>query len=98
MNWIPTKMALLMAALALSACGGGGSDTATKLSFSSMVSFGDSLSDVGTYKVGAIAAVGGGKWTVNGTTTGPVNWTELLASQLNLPAPCAAQTLSLIHI
>ena len=92
MNWIPTKMALLMAALALSACGGGGSDTATKLSFSSMVSFGDSLSDVGTYKVGAIAAVGGGKWTVNGTTTGPVNWTELLASQLNLPAPCAAQT------
>ncbi|SDO82190.1 Phospholipase/lecithinase/hemolysin [Rhodoferax sp. OV413] len=92
MNWIPTKMALLMAALALSACGGGGSDSSTKLSFSSMVSFGDSLSDVGTYKVGAIAAVGGGKWTVNGTTTGPVNWTELLASQLNLPAPCAAQT------
>ena len=30
-----------------------------------MVSYGDSLSDVGSYKVGAIEAAGGGKWTVN---------------------------------
>ena len=96
MHWIPTKMALSVAsvstALVLSACGGGGSDTSTKVTYTSLVSFGDSLSDVGTYKVGAIAAVGGGRFTVNGTTTGPVNWTELLAGQVNLPAPCPAQT------
>ncbi|WP_394789122.1 SGNH/GDSL hydrolase family protein [Rhodoferax sp.] len=92
MNWIPTKMLALSAAMLLAACGGGGSDTSTKVTFSSMVNFGDSLSDVGTYKVGAIAAAGGGKFTVNGTTTGAVNWTELLAAQLNLAAPCPAQT------
>nr|WP_315207777.1 SGNH/GDSL hydrolase family protein [uncultured Albidiferax sp.] len=96
MHWIPSKMALLVAsvsaALVLAACGGGGSDTSTKITYTSLVSFGDSLSDVGTYKVGAIAAVGGGKWTVNGTTTGPVNWTELLAGQINVAAPCPAQT------
>jgi outer membrane lipase/esterase len=96
MHWIPTKMALLVtsvsAALVLAACGGGGSDTSTKVTYTSLVSFGDSLSDVGSYKVGAIAAVGGGRWTVNGTTTGPVNWTELLAGQINVAAPCPAQT------
>jgi outer membrane lipase/esterase len=92
MHWNPTKLAALTAALLLSACGGGGSETSTKVTFTSLVSFGDSLSDVGTYKVGTIAAVGGGKFTVNGTTTGPVNWTELLAAQLNLTAPCPAET------
>lgn len=96
MHWIPTKMALLVAsvsaALVLSACGGGDSDTTAKVTYTSLVSFGDSLSDVGTYKVGAIAAVGGGQFTVNGTTTGPVNWTELLAGQINVAAPCPAQT------
>ena len=92
MHRISTKMTALAAALVLSACGGGGSDTSTKVSFTSLVSFGDSLSDVGTYKVGTIAAAGGGKWTVNSTTTAPVNWTELLAGQLNLSAPCAART------
>jgi phospholipase/lecithinase/hemolysin len=39
-----------------------------------VVVFGDSLSDVGTYKVGAIAQVGGGKFTTN---PGPV-WPETL--------------------
>lgn len=93
MHWISTKMALpmavLSAALVLSACGDG--DT-PKVTYTALVSFGDSLSDVGTYKVGTIAAVGGGQWTVNGTTTGPVNWTELLASRVHVPAPCPAQT------
>lgn len=37
-----------------------------------VVVFGDSLSDVGTYRVGAIAQVGGGKFTTN---PGPV-WSE----------------------
>ena len=96
MHGMYTKSALrtasVMAALVLSACGGGGSDTTAKVVYTALVSFGDSLSDVGTYKVGAIAAVGGGQWTVNGITSGPVNWTELLAGQVNLPAPCPAAT------
>ncbi|UUZ46896.1 hypothetical protein LP420_24640 [Massilia sp. B-10] len=63
-----------------------------------MVSFGDSLSDVGSYAVGTIAAVGGGKFTINGNNTAKnatltgKNWTELMATQFGLPAPCAAQT------
>jgi phospholipase/lecithinase/hemolysin len=39
-----------------------------------VIVFGDSLSDVGTYKVGAIAQVGGGKFTTN---PGPV-WSETI--------------------
>jgi len=54
-----------------------------------MVSFGDSLSDIGTYKVGGVAQLGGGKWTVNAPDA--KNWTELIAAQLQLSAPCAAQ-------
>ena len=60
--------------------------------------FGDSLADVGTYAVGAVAAAGGGKYTINGDNTA-INpaltgkiWTELIAAHLGLPAPCAAQT------
>ncbi len=95
-------LAMLTAAV-LSACGGGGDGTspeeqALKTKFSAMVSFGDSLSDVGTYAVGGIKAAGGGKFTINGnnttinsTLTGK-NWTELMATQFGLPAPCAAQT------
>ncbi|MBC3880536.1 SGNH/GDSL hydrolase family protein [Undibacterium sp. LX40W] len=83
-----------VAAAALVACGGGTSssskDPAPKITFSSQVTFGDSLSDVGTYKVGTVAALGGGKYTVNSATA--KNWTEIVASNLGLPAPCAAQT------
>jgi outer membrane lipase/esterase len=79
------------AALLVAACGGGGSEKSTSTAgFNSMVSFGDSLSDIGTYKVGAVAAVGGGKWTVNSPNA--KNWTELVAAQFGLPAPCPAQT------
>jgi outer membrane lipase/esterase len=92
MHWNPSKIATLVATLALAACGGGGADTSTKVSFTSLVSFGDSLSDVGTYKVGTIAAVGGGKWTANDSTASAQNWTEFLAGQLGLGAPCAAET------
>jgi phospholipase/lecithinase/hemolysin len=97
-----TKFALaLLTSAVLAACGGGGStggDQTLKTKFSAQITFGDSLSDVGTYNVGAIAALGGGKYTINGdnTATNPAltgkNYTELLAAQFGLPAPCAAQT------
>jgi outer membrane lipase/esterase len=95
-------LALLTAAV-LSACGGSstepraGNQTALT-TFTSQVSFGDSLSDVGTYAVGGVKALGGGKYTINGdnTTLSPEltgkNFTEVLAAQFRLPAPCAAQT------
>ena len=93
-------LALLMAA-ALAACGGSGSeggDQSLKVQYTAQVTFGDSLSDVGTYAVVGVAALGGGKYTINGDGTATSaaltgkNWTELLAAQLGLPAPCAAQT------
>ncbi|MBY0574317.1 MAG: SGNH/GDSL hydrolase family protein [Undibacterium sp.] len=77
----------------LAACGGSGSsavDPAPKIKFSSQVSFGDSLSDVGTYKVGTVAALGGGKYTINSASA--KNWTEIVAADLGQSAPCAAQT------
>ena len=61
-----------------------------KIKFSSQISFGDSLSDVGTYAVGTIAALDGGQFTVN--RPGVKNWTAWLSEQFGLPAPCAAQT------
>jgi outer membrane lipase/esterase len=83
--------ALLAAALVLAGCGGGGAgDQTPKVKFASMVTFGDSLSDVGTYAVGTVAALGGGKYTINSTSSR--NWTQLVALQLGLSLPCAAQT------
>ena len=61
-----------------------------KQKFETQISFGDSLSDVGTYAVGTIAALGGGEFTVN--SAGVQNWTALMAAKFGLPAPCAAQT------
>lgn len=80
--------AALAAAVLVVACGG--SDD--KVQFSSVVSFGDSLSDAGTYKVGTIAALGGGKFTVNGAGSSSYTWTEDLAVALGTPAQCAART------
>ncbi len=86
--------AALFAASILAGCGGGGAgDQAPKVQYSSMVTFGDSLSDVGTYAVSGVQAsmpVAGpfGQFTVNGGKN--TNWTELMAAQLGLPAPCAA--------
>jgi outer membrane lipase/esterase len=97
-----TKFALaLLSAAVLTACGGSSSssgDQGIKTKFSAQVSFGDSLSDVGTYKVGTVKNLGGGLFNINGdlTATNPAltgkNWTELLATQLGLPAPCPAVT------
>lgn len=97
-----TKLALTLLTVAvLAACGGtspGGGDQTQKLTFTQQVSFGDSLSDVGTYAVGAVKQAGGGKFTINGDGSsrnpelnGKI-WIEFLAAELRLPAPCAAQT------
>ena len=48
------------------------------------------MSDAGTYKVGTVAALGGGKFTVN--STGNNVWTEFLATSLGAPSQCAART------
>lgn len=92
MRYLPYSLSLVAAAI-LVGCGGGGSsatDPAPKIKFSTQVTFGDSLSDVGTYKVGTVAALGGGKYTINSATA--KNWTEIVAADLGLSAPCAAQT------
>lgn len=61
-----------------------------KIPIRAVISFGDSLSDVGTYAVGAIAALGGGQFTINGPAA--QNWTAVLADKFGVAAPCAAQT------
>lgn len=78
-------VALFTAAI-LAGCGG---DNSTP-QFNSVVSFGDSLSDIGTYSVGTVKALGGGKYTVNDPTS--KNWIELMAAKVNVAAPCPAQT------
>ncbi|MDX8386887.1 MAG: SGNH/GDSL hydrolase family protein [Gallionella sp.] len=86
-------VSVVFIAMILSSCGGGGdSEAPAKPQFSSQVSFGDSLSDVGSYKVGEVATQGGGQYTINDATGAPTNWTEFIAPQFGLPAPCAAQT------
>lgn len=97
-----TKLALtLLTAAVLAACGGtspSGGDQTQALTFTRQVSFGDSLSDVGTYAVGAVKQAGGGKFTINGDGTskspelnGKI-WVDFLAAELKLPAPCPAVT------
>jgi outer membrane lipase/esterase len=76
----------LFAALILASCGGGDN----KPQFSGIVSFGDSLSDIGTYSVGTVKTLGGGKYTINAPDS--KNWIELMAPKLNVTAPCPAQT------
>jgi len=84
----------LVAALALVACGGGDPDVpgsgspsgapTAKGSFTALVTFGDSLSDIGTY---APATSGlGGKFTTNGTANGNTGtiWVENLAATMGV--------------
>ena len=73
----------------LAACGGG-SEQAAKVTYSSVVSFGDSLSDAGTY---------GSMWLVNGIST-PIGsdpapsyvWPQLLAAAIVGKPSCAARS------
>lgn len=85
----------MLVTLILVGCSGGNSDVPAKPKFTAQVSFGDSLSDVGSYKVGFVAALGGGQFTINAASAvpaTPTNWTELTAAKFGLAAPCAAQT------
>lgn len=96
----PALWLTLLLSVLLASCGGDnkntntdsdGDDSPEVVSYSALVSFGDSLSDVGTYKVGTVAAVGGGQYTIN-NENGADNWIQLIAAKLSLPVPCAAQT------
>lgn len=93
MAYFKASWAALGATLLVVACGGGGDgNQSPRIAFTSMVSFGDSLSDVGTYRVGPIAAAGGGRFTVNpADARTPTLWTELIAAQLGLSS-CAARS------
>jgi outer membrane lipase/esterase len=87
-------------ALGLSGCGGqSNGNQAPKITYSSVLSFGDSLSDAGTYKVGSIAAAGGGLFTVNGITGLPgedpvpsYTWAQLVSAATVGQVSCAART------
>ena len=99
MNSRTRLAAALTAALAtalLASCGGGGDgDQSTSFKYDRVVSFGDSLSDVGTYKVGTIlaltAAQGGGRWSTSTPAGGDI-WIERVAGQLQVGKPCPAET------
>ena len=86
-------------ALLVSACGGGGDgNQAPAVKYSSVVSFGDSLSDAGTYNVGPIKAMGGGLFTVNGIAgavgANPVpsyTWAQLISAAAVGSVSCAAR-------
>lgn len=87
MNRLRGLFAAVAAAWMLAACGGGGSDAPR---YAKLVVFGDSLSDVGSYRTPGIASLGGGKYTVNGD--GPRVWVELIAAGARVAPPCPAQT------
>jgi len=92
--------AALGAALLVAACGGGGDgDQSPAVKYSAVVSFGDSLSDAGTYKVGPVAALGGGMFTVNGIAGAPgaepvpsYTWAQLISAAAVGKVNCAAHT------
>lgn len=88
----------VLTALILSGCGGG-NDKAASASYSAVVSFGDSLSDAGAYKVGPISQAGGGLFTVNGIAgavgsdpTPSYTWAQLVAAAVVGKPSCAART------
>ncbi len=88
--------AAVLIAMILASCGGG-SDVPDKPKFTAQVSFGDSLSDVGSYRVATIASASGeGQFTINAASsvqaTTPTNWTEMTSIKLGLGMPCAALT------
>ena len=84
------------AAAFLAGCGGSDAgNQSPRVTFTRMVNFGDSLSDVGTYKTQLVAANGDGLYSINGNFASDglpyTNWTQYLAATLQLTQPCAAE-------
>ncbi len=73
------------AALLLASCGGG--DDGPR--YGKLVVFGDSLSDVGSYRTPGVDAIGGGKYTVNGPSARI--WVEQIAAAVVVRQPCPAR-------
>ncbi|MEW6703387.1 MAG: SGNH/GDSL hydrolase family protein [Pseudomonadota bacterium] len=100
MNKIRSGLLTLLVSAVLVACGGGDPDVpgsgapsgapSTKGTFTALVSFGDSLSDVGTYAPAtSLAGNGaapyfGGKFTTNSDANTDTVWVENLAATLSL--------------
>lgn len=92
----PSWAAVAVAALLVACSGGGEGDQAPRVHYGKMVTFGDSLSDIGSYGVApgivyALSGGAGGHYTINGTAES-LNWTERLAATLGLADLCPAQT------
>ena len=100
------KFALSVCATAmLVACGGGDGNQTPTVQYTSVVNFGDSLSDAGTYRAGLIAAgiIGdstkGGQFTINGIAGNPgddptpsYTWAQLVSAAAVGKPSCAARS------
>jgi len=97
-QWHLSALSAIVGAALLAACGGRGNDK--ELNVTSVVSFGDSLSDLGTYTIVTSQVVGvapffGGRFTTNThtgytPTTSPLSntatiWVEWVASRVSVP-------------
>ena len=96
MKKFPVLMTAVAAAAFLAGCGGSSpGDQSPRLPFTRIVSFGDSLSDVGTYRTKLVADQGDGLYSINGDFSKEglpyTNWTQYLASTLQVSQPCAAE-------
>lgn len=96
LHWKQAALAIGVAVLVASCGGGGAEGPGNRAGVKTLVAFGDSLSDIGSYRVGTIAGLaadtgGAGRWTVNSPTGGQI-WTERIAAIMGLPAPCSAET------
>lgn len=104
MRSIKSLVLCSIAAAVLAACGGGGNgDQTPQGGYTSVVSFGDSLSDAGTFKAGVMANVtagaAAGQFTVNGIAgavgSDPVptyTWAQLVAAAAVGTPSCAARS------
>lgn len=99
-KWGLSTCVIASVMILLTGCGGRNeASQSPKVSYSSVVSFGDSLSDPGAYKVGPVAALGGGLFTVNGVMgavgSEPVpsyTWAQLVSAAATGQVSCAART------
>lgn len=99
-KWGLTTSLIASLILGLTGCGGQNEARQTpKVAYSSVVSFGDSLSDPGAYQVGQVAQLGGGLFTVNGIMgaagSEPVpsyTWAQLVSAAATGQVSCAART------